>query len=84
MTVRQDSRAGKALLAKMGEVKVGDKREFTGFIEGFDEPVIGHCVEIEAGKFWQFALFWNSVFLQDVVIEKHVNGEDVVIDVLGD
>jgi hypothetical protein len=81
--IKQDSKNGKALMAKLTPLVVGGKLSLTGFMPGFDEPLDAHCTEIEPGKFWQFALFWNSVFIQDVVIEKHVNGEDIIIDVLG-
>lgn len=76
------TKAAKELLARLATVKVGDFLAFDGFLTGFGEPVNAHCTEIELGKFWQFALYWNSVFLQNVVVEHLPN--ELVIDTLGD
>jgi hypothetical protein len=81
--MKDSTKQAKELLAKLAPLKLGDKLQFDGFLTGLgiDQPVDAHCTEIEMNKFWQFALYWNSIFIQNVVVE-HLPGE-LVIDTLG-
>ncbi len=80
--MKTNTKAAKELLAKLEGLKVGDSLDFDGFLPSFKQPVNAHCTEIELNKFWQFALYWNAVFLQNVVVERLPN--ELVIDTLGD
>jgi hypothetical protein len=42
--------------------------------------VDAHCTELEFGKYWQFALYWNSVPLGDVIVEHLPN--EVIVETL--
>jgi hypothetical protein len=75
------SKEAKAILAKIEGLKLGQQVQFDGFLHGFGKPVDAFLTEIEDGRFWQFALYWNSVHLQDVVVEKIPN--ELIVDVLG-
>jgi hypothetical protein len=79
--MKASSKAGKALVAQLATIEAGDKTEIEGFLTGFGAPVWAHCTEHEAEKFWQFALYWNGVHIQDAVVERA--GDNLTIDVLG-
>jgi hypothetical protein len=80
--MKTNTKAAQSLLERVKPLKVGDVIKFNNFLTGFGSDLDAHCVEIEDGRFWEFSLFWNSVFLQKVVIEKLPN--ELVIDTLGD
>jgi hypothetical protein len=79
--MKANTKEAKALIERITPLKVGDKLEFTGFLKGFGQPIDAHVTEVEAGHFWQFSLYWNSVHIQDVVIERLP--DELVIDTLG-
>lgn len=77
--MKLNTKAAKELLTQVSTVtKLGETLEFQGFLAGFNTPVIAHCTEIESGKFWQFSLFWNSVHIQDVVVER--TEEELIVE----
>ena len=79
--MKPDTKQAKALLAQVEPLHVGDKLTFNGFLTGFSEPVVGHCVELEPGHYWQFSLFWNGIHIQNVIVERLP--DELVLDVLG-
>jgi hypothetical protein len=79
--MKATSKEAKALMERINPLKVGDSLHFDGFLKGFGQSVDAHCTEIEPGHFWQFALYWNAIHIQDVVVERLPN--EVVVDVLG-
>ena len=79
--MKSGSKEAKTLLELITPLKVGDKVKFHGFLKGFGETVDAHITEIEPGHFWQLSIYWNSIHIQDVVIELLPN--EVIVDVLG-
>jgi hypothetical protein len=75
------SKKGKELHAQLQPLKLGDKLYLDGFLTGLNQQTVAHCTEVEAGKFWQFALYWCGVHIQNVVAE--VQGTDLVLENLG-
>lgn len=79
--MKTTGKAGKELLARLAPLKAGDKLEFDGPLFGLGTPVDAYCVETEDDRFWQFSLYFHSVHVQDVVVEKQ--GDLIVFDTLG-
>jgi hypothetical protein len=78
--MKDNTKAAKELLAKCAPLAVGDRIQFDNFLTGFATPVDAHCTELEFGKYWQFALYWNSVPLGDVIVEHLPN--EVIVETL--
>jgi hypothetical protein len=81
--MKLDSKEAKSILVQMEKVKIGERLKFKGFLDGLGTLVEAHCVEIVPNKFWQFALSWNSVFIQSVVVEVDVVKKELIVDTLG-
>lgn len=79
--MKPNSKEAKALLYTLETVKVGDKLEFDGFLTGFGTKVQAHCVEVEENRFWQFCLYWNSISIQSVVVER--TPDELIVECLG-
>lgn len=79
--VKTTSKEGMTLMSRLADVKLGDKLQFEGFMDGFGQSTVAHCVEVEAGRFWQFSLFWCGVHIQDVVAE--VQDDNLVLEACG-
>ena len=71
----------KELLPMLPNMKLGTKVKLGGFLKGFDSETLAHLVEVEPDRYWEFMIYWNTVPVQRVCLEKR--DKEIVIDTLG-
>ncbi len=79
-----NTKEAQKLIAVLVKTEVGNKVAFDGTsspIQAFPVGAEAICVEADpVTQFWQFALYWLSMRLGDVVLE--INGNDLIAEVL--
>jgi hypothetical protein len=71
----------KELLPALDKMKLGDKIKVGGFLRNLSGDTEAHLVEVEAGRYWEFQLYWNTVPVQRVCLEKRE--KEIIVDTLG-